>query len=256
VSFFDNIPQCPLVAEVAQRVSDRGVLELIQKFLRQGVMESAREWKPTEKGTPQGAVISPLLANIYLNPLDHLMAGMGMEMVRYADDFVILCPSEEEARRALAVVSGWMEAAGLTLHPTKTRIVNASQPGGFDFLGYHFEQGHRWPREKSVNKLKETIRAKTPRHCGQSVAMVVKSVNRTLRGWNAYFHHGASTVPNRLNAWVRQRFRAMLKRRQKQAGYPKGRDFNRWPKEFFDRLGLHRLRVNPQLELPIPEAGC
>jgi RNA-directed DNA polymerase len=126
-------------------------------------MESGKGWQPTETGTPQGAVISPLLANIYLNPLDHLMAQQGWEMVRYADDFIILCDSAEQAQAALAQVRQWMEQAGLTLHPTKTRIVNASEPGGFDFLGYHFERGYRWPRKKSLDKLKDALRAKTER---------------------------------------------------------------------------------------------
>jgi RNA-directed DNA polymerase len=139
--YFDNIPQDKLLSAVGQHVSDGKVLELLQRFLEQGVMESGKGWSPTENGTPQGAVISPLLANIYLNPLDHMMAGQGAEMVRYADDFVILCASREEAQAALEAVRRWMEAAGLTLHPTKTRIVDASQPGGFDFLGYHFERG-------------------------------------------------------------------------------------------------------------------
>jgi len=138
--YFDNIPQDKLLAEVAQHISDGAVLELLRRFLKQGVMESGKGWQPTETGTPQGAVISPLLANIYLNPLDHLMAQQGWERVRYADDFIILCASAEEAQTALTAVRHWMEQAGLTLHPTKTRIVNASEPGGFDFLGYHFER--------------------------------------------------------------------------------------------------------------------
>src|SRR2546422_3668978 len=97
--------------------------------------------EPTECGTPQGGVISPLLANIYLNPLDHQMAEAGWEMVRYADDFVILCRTEAEAQTALAAVSAWGSEAGLTLHPGKTRGVDAGAPGGFGFLGDHFERG-------------------------------------------------------------------------------------------------------------------
>jgi RNA-directed DNA polymerase len=143
VGFFDNIPQDQLMAAVKERISDGALLELIERFLQQGVMESGKGWTPTLTGTPQGAVLSPLLANIYLNPLDHLMARLGRAMVRYADDFVILCNNQEEAEAALAEIRQWMEAAGLTLHPTKTRIVDASQKGGFDFLGYHFERGYR-----------------------------------------------------------------------------------------------------------------
>ena len=133
--YFDSIPQDKMVEAVAEHMADGAILELIQRFLKQGVMESGKEWQPTEKGTPQGAVISPLLANLYLNPLDHLMAQGGREMVRYADDFVILCQSEQEANEVLAQLGQWVAGAGLTLHPTKTRIVNASQKGGFDFPG-------------------------------------------------------------------------------------------------------------------------
>ena len=130
---------------VEEQIADSQVLELIRKMLKQGVMETAKDWQPTERGTPQGAVISPLLANLYLNRLDHRMAQQGREMVRYADDFVILCESQAQAQEVLEQLRQWTAAAGLTLHPTKTRIVDASQKGGFDFLGYHFERGHRWP---------------------------------------------------------------------------------------------------------------
>src|SRR5208283_902022 len=122
-------------------------------------------------------------------PLDHLMAQGGWEMVRYADDFIILCESQEQAERALAQVRQWVEAAGLTLHPTKTRIVDASQRGGFDFLGYHFERGYRWPRQKSLDKFKEAIRAKTRRTRPGSMSEIIEETNRTLRGWMGYFKH-------------------------------------------------------------------
>jgi RNA-directed DNA polymerase len=132
-----------------------------------------------KRATPQGAVISPLLSNIYLNPLDHLLATSGIEMVRYADDFVLLCRSEYEAQRALALVQQWTITVGLTLHPEKTRVVDATQGGGFDFLGYHFERGYKWPRKKSLKKFKDTIRGKTKRSNGQSLQMVIANVNRT-----------------------------------------------------------------------------
>jgi RNA-directed DNA polymerase len=145
-SYFDTIPKDRLLALVAGKVADRRVLALVQSFLEQSVLEDAREWVP-EQGTPQGAVISPLLSNIYLDPLDHLMAEKGYEMVRYADDFVVLCRTPEDAAAALTVVRDWTASAGLTLHPVKTRLVNA-RTTGFDFLGYRFEepgeaQGHR-----------------------------------------------------------------------------------------------------------------
>jgi len=137
-SYYDTIPREPLLARVQEQVADGPVLALIAAYLQQGVMEGMKLWQP-EAGTPQGAVISPLLSNIYLNPMDHLMAARGFEMVRYADDFVIMCRSEAEAQQALALVQQWTVGAGLTLHPEKTRIVDATQPGGFDFLGYHFD---------------------------------------------------------------------------------------------------------------------
>ena len=110
-----------------------------------------------------------------------------MEMVRYADDFVIMCRNETEARQALERVQGWTAAAGLQLHAQKTRIVDATQLGGFDFLGYHFEGGTQWPRRKSMAKLHDALRAKTRRTNGQSLAAIITNLNRTLRGWYGYF---------------------------------------------------------------------
>src|SRR5260221_139064 len=145
-SYFDTIPHDRLMRLVQERVADGRVLALVESFLCAGVLEENKGWQPTECGTPQGGVISPLLANLYLNPLDHQMAQAGWEMVRYADDFVILCRTEAEAQTALAEVRAWVSEAGLTLHPEKTRVVDASVPGGFDFLGYHFESGMRETR--------------------------------------------------------------------------------------------------------------
>src|SRR6266545_2586492 len=131
-SYFDTIPHDRLLALVKERVADGRVLALVESFLRAGVLEESKGWQPTQRGTPQGGVISPLLANLYLDPLDHRMAAAGWAMVRYADDFVILCRSEAAAQAALAAVRHWVSEAGLTLHPEKTRVVDASAPGGFD----------------------------------------------------------------------------------------------------------------------------
>ena len=191
-SYFDTIPHDGLMDLVGQKVADGRVLTLIEAFLKQGVLDGMREWTP-ETGSPQGAVISPLLSNIYLNPLDHLMAKAGFEMVRYADDFVILCRSPEAAIQALALVQQWTAADGLTLHPTKTRIVDATEEA-FDFLGYRFENGKRLPRTKSLKKLKDTIRAKTKRTSGQCLRAIIKSLNPTLRGWFEYFKHSYKTT--------------------------------------------------------------
>ena len=180
-SYFDTIPHRQLVERVREKVSDGRVLELLEAYLTQKVMETAKSWTP-EGGTPQGAVISPLLSNLYLHPLDQQMAQQGREMVRYADDFVILCRSQGEAEAVLEQVRQWAEQAGLELHPVKTRIVDATERGGFDFLGYHFERGMKWPREKSLRKFKDTIRAKTRRTHGHSLKAIVNDVNRSLRG--------------------------------------------------------------------------
>src|SRR4051812_4959802 len=170
-SYFDTIPHGRLMALIRQKVSDGRVLSLIEAFLRQGVLDGLDEWTPAQ-GSPQGAVVSPLLSNIYLDPLDHLMARAGFAMVRYADDFVILCRSPEEAAAALAVVQRWTAEAGLTVHPTKTRIVRAPEEG-FDFLGYRFEGGTRRPRARSLEKLKDTIRTKTRRTSGGSLKAII-----------------------------------------------------------------------------------
>lgn len=236
-SYFDTIPHEPLMERVRAKVADGKVLDLIAAFLRQQIMESAKSWTPTG-GTPQGAVLSPLLANLYLDPLDQQMAKAGYEMVRYADDFVILCRSEAEARGALAMVEQWVAQAGLELHPTKTRIVDAIQPGGFDFLGYHFERGYRWPREKSLKRLKDTVRAKTRRTHGCSLRFIVATLNPTLRGWFEYFKHSHGTTFARLDSWIRMRLRSILRRRQRRRGRGRGRDHQRWPNAFFAEHGL------------------
>ena len=239
-SYYDTIPQEPLLARVEEKVADGGVLGLLKAFLRQSVMEGAAHWTP-EEGTPQGAVISPLLSNIYLNPLDHRMAGGEGEMVRYADDFVILCASQSEAEQVLRQVQEWVDAAGLKLHPLKTRIVDATQPGGFDFLGYHFERGQRWPRPKSQDKLKDKIRAQTKRTNGHSLRVIISRVNRVTVGWFEYFQHSHRTTFPRLDSWVRMRLRSILRKRQHRKGRGRGRDHQRWPNAFFQEHGVFSL---------------
>ncbi len=239
-SYFDSIPHDRLMERIREKVADSRVLGLIEAFLNQQVMETIGPWIP-ETGTPQGAVLSPLLANIYLDPLDHLMAKNGFHMIRYADDFVILCRSRMEAERALEVVRQWTTDNGLVLHPEKTRVVDATQRGGFEFLGYHFERGYRWPRKRSIKNLKEKIRAKTKRTNGHSLGVIIKSVNLTLRGWFEYFQHSHPTTFPRLDSWVRMRLRSILRRRRKGRGRGRGSDHQRWPNAFFAALGLFSL---------------
>lgn len=240
-SYYDTIPQGPLLERVAERVSDRRLLRLIKQSLSAGVMEEMKGWQPTEQGTPQGGVLSPLLANIYLNPLDHEMAQGGYHMTRYADDFVIQCRSRAEAEEALGKVQNWIAQAGLRLHPEKTRIVDASQPGGFEFLGWHFERGYQWPREKSQAELKETIRELTPRTSGKSLGEIVFRLNRSLKGWRGYFDHGVRNVHQRLDQMVRRRLRQLLLKRRGKRGKPQGKINQRWPNAYFDKMGLWRL---------------
>ena len=238
-SYFDTIPHDQLVDRLREKVSDGRVLALIEKFLKQKVMDGLATWTP-EEGSPQGAVISPLLSNIYLDPLDHRMAEHGFKMIRYADDFVILCRSREEAEAALATVQTWTAAAGLTLHPEKTVIVDARETG-FDFLGYHFCGEYRWPRKKSLRKLQDTIRAKTRRANGHSVEYIIADVNRTLRGWFEYFKHSHRRTFRTLDSWIRMRLRSILRKRHQGKGRGRGHDHLRWPNRFFAERGLFSL---------------
>jgi len=230
-SYFDTIPHEALLRQIRTKVADGRVLTLVQAYLRQGIMDGLAYWTPTE-GSPQGAVLSPLLSNIYLDPLDHLMAEKGYEMIRYADDFVILCRGEQEAREALEHVQQWTAEHGLTLHRQKTRIVDATRDG-FDFLGYRFQQGHRWPRTKSLRKFKDSIRAKTRRANGHSLRFIIEDVNSTTRGWYEYFKHSHRNTFRSLDSWIRMRLRSILRRRQGRRGRGRGADHQRWPNAFF-----------------------
>jgi RNA-directed DNA polymerase len=240
-SYFDTIPHEQLLERVGELISDGKLLELLEKYLKAGVLDGLKGWEPTEQGTPQGAVISPALSNLYLNPLDHLMAAEGCEMTRYADDFVVQCRSEAEAKRALEVIGQWAQENGLIVHPTKTRIVDASQKGGFDFLGYHFERGLKWPRQKSMDKIKETIRNKTRRTVGQSLEEVIADLNPSMRGWFEYFKHSQANVLVDLDKWTRMRLRSILRKREGKRGRGRGSDHHKWPNAFFDQHGLFSL---------------
>ncbi len=244
--YFDSIPQAPLLELVGRRIADGKILTLVKALLKAGVMERGKGWQPTERGTPQGAVISPLLANIYLNPLDHQMVRAGYRMIRYADDFVVLCRSEAEAQAALAEVKRWVEGAGLTLHPTKTRILNAAEPGGFDFLGYHFERyqqgnGMKWPRCKSEQKLRATIRAKTGRMRSEGMSEIIAELNPTLRGWYAYFRYSLPTSLRAADGWIRRRLRTIQRWRWGRKGSSQGRENVEMPNAWFTAQGLFSL---------------
>jgi RNA-directed DNA polymerase len=240
-AYFDSIPHDRLLEEVRKNVADGRVLDLLETFLKQDILEGLVLWSP-EQGTPQGAVLSPLLANVYLHSVDVAMTQAGFHMVRYADDFVILCRTQEDAQAALGKVRELTEAKGLTLHPEKTRLVDARIWGvGFDFLGYHFERGTRWPRKKSLKKLKDTIRRKTRRSNGNSLSAIIADVNVTLRGWFEYFKHSNRRSFPKLDGWIRRRLRSILRIRAKGKGMSRGYDNIRWPKRFFRDHGYFSL---------------
>jgi len=238
-SYFDTIPHDRLMARVGETISDGRVLKLIDGFLKQEIMSDMARWQPTT-GTPQGAVLSPLLANIYLHPLDLLMEQNGRRMVRYADDFVILCRTKDEAEAALREIGAWTAANGLTLHPDKTRVADSRQPGqGFEFLGYRFEAGHRFVRKKSLKAFKDKVRAKTKRSRGDSLARIIADLNPALRGWFGYFKHATPTLFRNLDRFVRRRLRAVLRKQDKRPGFGRCKaDHLRWPNAFFETQGL------------------
>ena len=250
--YFDSIRQDLLMADVRERIADGRLLDLVRAFLEQPIIDGLESWTPT-RGTPQGAVLSPLLANVFLHPVDVAMSEAGYEMVRYADDFVILCRSREEAVRAMAMVRRLCEDRGLTLHPQKTRIVNEQEPGdgfklhggtgGFDFLGYHFQRGRRWPCEKSFKRLKEALRRKTRRCNGRSLGVIIADCNRTLRGWFEYFKHSHEWTFETIDRWMRRRLRSILRKRTKRRGVSRGLDHHRWPNVFFRARGLYSLEA-------------
>jgi RNA-directed DNA polymerase len=240
-SYFDTIPHDRLLDLLSAKISDSRVLQLLAGCLKADILDELKHWSP-ETGAPQGAVLSPLLSNVYLDGLDHHLAGLGFEMVRYADDFVILCRSQEEAQAALVLVRAWVEDAKLTLHPEKTRIVDVHETS-FDFLGYKFLKHRRFPRKKSLAKFKATIRAKTPRTSGHSLSWMIANVNLTLRGWFEYFKHSHPVVFCDLDGWIRMRLRSVLRKRAGRRGRGRGRDHQRWPNAFFAERGLYSLQT-------------
>jgi len=237
-SYFDSIPHECMMKKVERYISDGAILSLIQGWLKQDIVEECETWTPIQ-GTPQGAIISPLLANLYLHDLDQALTNAGYKMVRYADDFVILTKTEQEALAALALVQQWVEENGLCLHPEKTHVGNSAIEGqGFDFLGYRFESGTRWVRQKSAQKFRDKIRAKTSRTCGQSMEYIIQSLNPILKGWSNYFKHVTKYTLGCFDGFVRRRLRAILLRQNKKRGMGLGSCHWKWPNTYFAELGL------------------
>jgi len=242
-SYFDTIPHDKLMTRLAGLVSDGRLLDLVRGWLEQDILGECGSWKPTS-GTPQGGVISPLLANLYLHPLDVLLAERGLEMVRYADDFVILCRSMTEAQGALETVRSFVEENGLTLHPDKTHIGDCRIEGqGFEFLGYRFEAGRRFVRKKSLLSLRQRIREQTRRTSGASLERTIATLNPMLKGWFDYFKHATHGLKD-VDAFIRRRLRAMLRKRAKRPGCGTApQDRRQWPNAFFAKAGLFTLQT-------------
>ena len=243
-SYFDAIPQERLLARVAERISDGRVLALIEGWLKQDIVHELKRWTPTS-GTPQGAVLSPLLANIYLHPLDEHMLARGYRMVRYADDFVVLCQSAQEAQQALAEVQRWVSENGLELNMDKTQVGDCLQKGqGNEFLGYRFEAGRRMVRKKSQMKLKDAIRQRTSRMRSGTIREIVVELNAVLKGWYAYFMHAIKSTFVPLDGFIRRRLRALLRRRDKRPGQGRCQaDTAQWPNAYFAALGLFTMNT-------------
>ena len=238
-SYFDTIPHNLLMERIRERVSDGKILHLIDLFLKQAILEDMKLWNPIS-GTPQGAVLSPLLANVYLHRLDLTLHQNGYKMVRYADDWLVLCRNRQEAEAALAVAQSWIDQNGLQLSPEKTHIGNSRQSGyGFEFLGYRFEGGCRYVRSKSLNKFKDKIRLKTRRTRGDNIENIIADLNPIIKGWFEYFKHAHRYTFNSLDGFIRRRLRAVLRKQNKRPGSGRTeRDHRQWPNAFFAERGL------------------
>ena len=237
---YDSIPHEPLIDRVAQQVSDGKVLDLIRQFLNSGVMEEMNIRYETT-GTPQGGIISPVLANIFLHDLDVALEKRGTAWVRYADDVVALCQSREEAEQTLEFIREILHGLGLKLSPEKTRIVHLDE--GFEYLGWHYQGTKRWPRKKSVDKLRHRLRAMTRRNRPGSVVSICAELAPVQRGWFNFFRNGNSQRAfAALDKWLRRRLRSLLRRRHKRRGISRGgRDYLQWPNSYFVQHGFFSL---------------
>jgi RNA-directed DNA polymerase len=242
-SYFDTIPHNLLMERIRKRVSDGEILHLIELFLKQEILEDMKRWNPIS-GTPQGAVLSPLLANVYLHQLDLSLHRNGFKMIRYADDWVVLCRSMEEAKDALSLIQSWIDNNGLQLSSEKTHIGSSLEPDhGFEFLGYRFEGGRRYVRSKSLKKFKDKIRLRTRRTRGDSIEQIISDLNPSIKGWFGYFKHAHHYTFNSLDGFIRRRLRAILCKQQKRPGSGRtGKDHRQWPNAFFAERGLFTMR--------------
>jgi RNA-directed DNA polymerase len=240
-AFFDTVNHEKLIDAVAERISDGRVLRLIRAFLEADIMEQGQRLAKNVIGTPQGGVISPLLANIYLHYFDVRMAELGYEVVRYADDFLVLCGSEEEAKEALSHVEEILGELELTLHPEKTKIKNFSE--GVDFLGFTIYISHKVPQKKGIKKFKDAVRRATRRNLPINLEMVIQRLNPVVIGWGNYFRiANVNWLYKGLDSWTRMRLRAF---KEKKKSYLSN---CRITNEFLENLGLKSLStlLNPE----------
>jgi RNA-directed DNA polymerase len=242
--FFDTIPHEVILSGLKQKITDGKILSLVSAYLSQGVMsEGLPSPDEEEVGTPQGSPLSPLLANIALHGLDVLVEDSGFEIVRYADDFVILCENMENAEAALEAVRDWTVRNGLELHPGKTRIVDYGSGESFEFLGFEFRKDRVFPRKKSIKKLRDNIRSRTPRQSGRSLFAVIANLNPVLRGWFLYFKESPEHVFRGADEFVRRRLRAMLAKRNRKRLYHAGSSASKlWPNAYFAECGLYSMQ--------------
>jgi RNA-directed DNA polymerase len=249
-AYFDTISHQRLMQKFKCYISDGALCKLIESFLKHEIMENG-EIKRATAGTPQGGVLSPLLSNLYLHDLDVLLSENGFNMVRYADDFVVLANNKETVLHAERIIQQWAQENELIIHPEKSHIGNCMVKGeGFDFLGYRFEGGTKWVSDKSLKKYRDNIRSKTRRTSGESIEATIKKLNPVLRGWYNYFKHVTLYTMGTFDSFVRRRLRAILRKQNKRPGYGCNyQDHKQWPNAYFAKLGVFTMEENRQREI-------
>ena len=247
--YFGNIEHRILMKKLEEEIADRRLLELIGEYLKAEIVEESRSWT-AETGTPQGGAISPLLSNIYLHSMDMELSVKGYELIRYADDFVVLCREKEEAGKAAEETERILKDLKLEIHRGKSGIIDMEEPGGFDFLGYHFERSrhmkdkiNRYPTRKSLKKIKDKVRGITKRRNGNSLEFTTKRLNLILKGWFEYYKHSHRWIFISIDSWIRMRLRSILRRRHGRRGRGRGLDHVRYPNAYFADIGLFSLKA-------------